>query len=177
LKIFNNKSGFTLIELLVVISILSVLGYIAMADYNGEIKRNRVRIAQETVYSELQDLRVRVASGEQNEDVFRCFGLEVTLDSVSRVSAPYDSGCDYNEMTEDEDLKIASSVPVLSIDDGALSGAYIFFVPPYGDMEIFNTNMLPITEETTIVLGHYGYEKSVLINPLTGNIALNETEE
>lgn len=191
---FNQKQGFTLVELLVVISILGILGYVVMADYNGEIKRSRVRVAQETLYSELQDLRVRVTSGDyvvgeevtevdgtvDTEEILYCWGSFINLEEISRIFVEYgEDGCDYGNYEVDQELKLASGASVSEINDDALWGVFVFFDPPYGDMTIFDVNFTPLAleEEVKVTLGTAGYEKNILINPLTGNIQLDDPEE
>lgn len=176
-----------------VITILGILAYFVMADYNGEIKRSRVRVAQETVYSELQDLKVRVESGNYTEsdigilnpitgeteipDIHYCWGLTISEDDgFERFFTEYnaENGCDYNTKEVDATVSIASNVGIVSLNDGAFTEVDVVFYPPYGDILI---DGLADDESLTIVLGAYSYNREILITPSTGNIELNDQAE
>jgi len=163
-----------------VISILGILAYFVIADYNGEIKRSRVRVAAETLYSELQDLSMRVVSGSYDiaEDEFYCWGLQITVDGISRVIADYDDGCDYVNFELESELIFENSIESILVNEGALWGAYVFFDPPYSDLKVFDIDMNELSSEDELLVSFesYGYSKSVSINPLTGNFELVDEE-
>lgn len=184
-EVLRAKRGFTLIELLVVIAIIGILAYVAMANYVGEIKRNKVRISGETVYGELQGLKVRVADGnyfnDGTNDVFYCWGLELTTGSIETIYASYipDSGCDYNNFSVysgGNGVLLSDQVDVsLGGDEG--DKFFVFFDPPYGDMKIFkqvSTGAYEDLETLDISLSGENVDSTrvVILNSLTGSMSL-----
>jgi len=181
----SAKRGFTLIELLVVISIMGILAYVAVADYVGEIKKNKVRISGETVYSELQNLKVKVADGNYFNDgtsnVFYCWGLDMTTSSIDIVYAPYvtDVGCDYGNSLvygDGHGVLLSSEVNV-SLGGAEGDRFFVFFEPPYGDMNIFkqiSTGAYEDLETLDISLDGANVDSTrvVRLNSLTGSMSL-----
>ena len=184
MKIFDKKDGFTLIELLVVITILGILAFFVIADYGGEIIRNRVRIAQDTVYAEMQALKVSVLSGsyvQTDVETLYCKGLQIGPDGFERVSTTYDAenGCAYDSYEVEESVALADTVTATFSDDKINEdGGFICFLPPYGDIQAVGDNYLEAEGlyNLTIIFGeeNSGYEKSIYIDFLTGYIELND---
>lgn len=170
---YNQRRGFTLIELLVVIAILGVLAYVVTADYVGEVKKSKVRVAGESVYAELQDLRIRVADGN-------CWGISVSENDIETFYANYipEVGCDYQAMAVSsggDGILLPDGVTVFV--GGGVEGEefFVFFEPPYGDMKLFKqigTGAYEDLETLDISLSGEGSDRIVKLNSLTGSISL-----
>ncbi|KKT20500.1 MAG: hypothetical protein UW03_C0003G0036 [Candidatus Peregrinibacteria bacterium GW2011_GWA2_43_8] len=181
MQVLKQKKGFTLIELLVVISIIGILATIVIADYNGEIKRNRVRVAGETLYGELQYMRTMVSSGSSDGvtgDLY-CWGIALSESEFEKIYIKYVDGigCDYSALTVDKEIYLGSGISA-GFDDG-FSGGYVFFVPPFADMYVFDENFSDLTASLSglnVVLSGGGtdLQRIVSFDFLTDNFALNE---
>ncbi len=178
-----KKDGFTLIELLVVISIIGILSVWVLADYNSEIKRSRVRVAADTLYSEIQDLSVRVASGNQEAEVFQCWGIQIDDDVISRVVMDYVDGvCDFDSLSLDRVMSVGTGVDV-AVEPGfedestdVYTDWYVLFEPPYADMNVLADNFseVPLLENIEVRFSNSNVEteEGVRIDLLTGNYGL-----
>lgn len=181
MKLFQKNKGFTLIELLVVISIIGVLATIVIADYNGEIRRNRVRVAGETLYGELQYMKMMVSSGSFDGvtgDLY-CWGIFLNESKFEKIYVPYVDGvgCDYDNLTVDREVSLGSGISVNFSDD--FTAGYIFFVPPFADMYVFDDNFADLTASLSsldVVFSGDGtdFQTTFDFDFLTDNFSLSE---
>jgi len=162
--------------MLVVITILAILAYLVMADYNGEIKRSRVRVAAETVYGELQDLEMMVSSGSYDTDGSQmyCWGLAMSESGLDRIYTVYNDGCDYSayEVADSVDLGVGTEV---EFSDG-FTGGYLFFDPPYADIKILDDDFHEIENlyKLTITLAGDVSSRYVVLDLLNGNYLITD---
>lgn len=174
IKILDKKGGFTLIELLVVISIIGILAYIVMADYNSEIKRSRVRVAAESLYSELQDLEVMVSSGSYDSATSQmyCWGLFLDDSGIEEVYTVYDDGCDYSNVTTAGSVDLGADTYVTF--SYGFAGGYLFFVPPYADIALLDESFYEVQnlDELSLSLNGDVSSKFVVIDLLNGNYSI-----
>jgi len=181
MKLIRQKKGFTLIELLVVVSIIGILATIIIADYNSEIRRNRVRVAGETLYGELQYMKTMVSSGNADSitGTLYCWGVHLSESKIEKLYVNYIDGvgCDYNSLSVDKEISFGSGISV-SFDEG-FSGGYVFFMPPFSDMYVFDEDFSDLTSSLgalNVVLSGEGadIEKVLSFDFVTDNFSLSE---
>ncbi len=142
-----------------------------MTDYNSEIKRSQVRVSAETLYSELQDLEVRVSSGSYDvagEQMY-CWGLSMSESGFDRIYTTYNDGCDYSNYEVDDSVDLGDGVEV-AFSDGFTDG-YLFFIPPYADIQVLDDGFYEAEGlyELTVTLSGDISERYVVLDLLNGN--------
>lgn len=166
-----KKSGFTLIEMVVSMAILGVLSGIVAPTFMGyQNKKNRD-------YSiDLLQTSLQSAFSESRSEI-RIFGVKglISVDGYTFFSCDYFEEEDRASVCDDSTEGYTEKLMNYESDIVNKSSFFIQFVPPHGDIDIWNSHRdeKPLGKENIITLVHEGTgdEASLRIYKDSGFIA------
>lgn len=153
----RGTTGFTLIEMLVVITIVGIIGSIAIVSMRGVILRNDFRRAVTTLAADLERIQSIAASRKHVTRIVRennGYRLVDETDPASSVNII---------------RKFPNSVIWSSSDEFAPTGSEIIFFrshTPYSDSDTLLTG----ADDELVVENSYGDTRTVRVRPVTGMV-------
>lgn len=170
-----KKKAFTLLELLVVIAIIGTLTGFFILSFTSANERQQIQLFTDEAYAALQTARTDVSAGKKDEGLI-CSGLYFEMGELpQKVTFNFEGECDFESEilnafpTEPEDLKVSG----IKVANSAENNVYALFVPPSGDLQMFNERGGELSGAALIELSK-GQRRIIFdLDPLANKISVN----
>lgn len=183
----NNKKGFTLVEILLVMMIMGVLGMLAINGYTGYRRYALVNYSAESLVSQMDEYRDRVAHGVFGGEEPKCFGVYFGDETVKGFELKYSNKKVWDAEIGDWVFSACETFDParanlydLELDYEALSFSgldkfAIIYYPPNSDVIVYDP-LNAAQADVAEVLMQYGesseerFQKKIFINVTTGDV-------
>lgn len=172
-----KRPAVTLIELILVISIIGILVSVVALDFGQSRRRQELNLMVEQSIALLQQQLALANAGYLESDLLACTGAFFELGKQPRQAylefQSEEADCvnpvDSNYGFSSERVAVTS----IEVGDVPVTQAWILFLPPEGNVEIYNGDMSSVlVGDAKVSFGREGVEgeRALTVNYLTGQI-------